>query len=341
MKLVYKNLKQFYVPKNLKISEYLKKIDKFGAGFVLVIDDCQLLNIITDGDLRRALINGKSIDDIYSVKGKPCTFTSIDTEYSEVLSLIESEKLDVLPLTFSDNSVAAIFTNAKITEDYSGFIMAGGEGKRLRPLTLTTAKPLLKIAGKSLLDRAISSMNRAGVSQIEISVNYLANQFEQYIEEKDAVENLNLIHEHKKLGTAGSLALAAEAATDLVVCNADLVTDFDYVKLVINCVANNNDLVVGVRRHKTTIPFGVLRSENNKVLEIQEKPEIENDVAAGIYFLRREVLNLIPNDHFYDMPELINSCIENGLKVGIQHVDGAWIDVGRKEQYDQAVTEHA
>ena len=203
--------------------------------------------------------------------------------------------------------------------------MAGGEGKRLRPLTSTTPKPLLKIAGKPLIERAIASVSQAGISNIEISINYLADQFEKYFDERDTEISIKLIQEKRKLGTAGSLSLTDQDDKDLLVCN----------------IENDYDLVVGSREFGTVIPFGVLRTKGKFIQEIQEKPEIKSDVAAGIYFLRRKILKLLPNERLYDMPDLINCCLENNLSVGLCPVLGSWIDVGRKEHYDAVVNRNA
>lgn len=341
MRILYKNLKKYCLGPNLKIGEYLKALDKYGVGFLIIQSESKLLNVITDGDLRREIIAGSSVDEVYSCEGKSCISAFIGEKYEKLKSLIEINKLKVLPLIDKDQKLLAILTNAPAQEDYKGFIMAGGEGKRLRPLTSTTPKPLLKIAGKPLIERAIASVSQAGISNIEISINYLADQFEKYFDERDTEISIKLIQEKRKLGTAGSLSLTDQDDKDLLVCNADLVTDFDYIKLVLSSIENDYDLVVGSREFGTVIPFGVLRTKGKFIQEIQEKPEIKSDVAAGIYFLRRKILKLLPNERLYDMPDLINCCLENNLSVGLCPVLGSWIDVGRKEHYDAVVNRNA
>ena len=160
MKLIYKNLDQFTLPPKLNISDYLKAIDSSGSGFVIIQENNRVTNIVTDGDMRRAIIAGKSVDDKYETLKKDCTTALVSSQYSELKSLIERNKSKDLPLVDKDQSLIAILTNAEIREDFKGFIMAGGEGKRLRPLTLKTPKPLLTIAGKSLIDRAVPLQRR-------------------------------------------------------------------------------------------------------------------------------------------------------------------------------------
>ena len=168
----------------------------------------------------------------------------------------------------------------------------------------------------------------------------MADKFESYFKKKTYDLEIKLLHEKQKLGTAGSLLLTDDDEKDLLVCNADLVTDFEYINPVLTSINNDFDLVISVREYSHQIPFGVIQSDKNSVRSIQEKPNVNFDVAAGIYFLRRKTLELISKNTFFDMPDLISSCLKNNLKVGICNVTGTWIDVGMQQQYDEAILQN-
>lgn len=340
MNLLYKNLDAVIKAPNLKIGDYLIALDKLGLGFVIITDQRRVINVITDGDLRRELLSGKTIKDRYICDKKKFIYAPINTTAKKLRLLIDQKKIKALPLVDEKRSLVAILTSNGSGKDFKGFIMAGGEGRRLRPLTLSTPKPLLKIAGQTLLHRAITSLRAAGVSNIEISINYLAEQFEEYCFKNYTEKEIKLIREFKKLGTAGSLSITKDDKKDLLVCNADLITDFDYLQLVLTGISESFDLVVAARKYCHRIPFGVIVAENNIIDSIEEKPSVEINVSAGIYFIRNKVLNLIPKDNFFDMPDLINKCLQKGYKVGSVNIDSTWLDIGRQEQFDDAIKQY-
>lgn len=317
---------------------YLNSLDQLGSRFLLVVDNSRFICVLTDGDIRRKMLDGSDMNSAEDWMGKRSHHISVESTYAEALSAFTALKEEILPVLDEAGRVVFILTNRSLPPDHSGFILAGGLGSRLRPLTDTVPKPLLKLAGKPLINYVLENFRGTGVREIEISVNYLKEQFDTYFKSRKFGNscNLELIHEAKKLGTAGSLKKSQSNSSRLLVSNADLVTDFDMNELIYDAASGGADIVIASRAYKHSIPFGVLDTEHKSVLKILEKPESEYLVAAGMYYMKREVFDLIEDDKPLDMPSLINQAVAEGFSVDHCLVTGNWIDIGRPDQLDLA-----
>jgi len=217
-------------------------------------------------------------------------------------------------------------------------LMAGGKGVRLRPLTYQTPKPLIEVAGTPVLHRVLNSLYKNGFEHVFLSVNYLAEKIEASIGDGSEFGlTVQYVREQEAMGTAGSISLVPDVQQfeDLLIMNADLIVDMDFHYFIKDHRESDNDLTVAVHEHVTQIPFGVVRMKDGLLTAVQEKPIYNDLVSAGIYCVSNRVTSQIANSPL-DMPELINSSISRGQKVGAFSTHRSWIDIGNREDLSRA-----
>jgi NDP-sugar pyrophosphorylase family protein len=218
-------------------------------------------------------------------------------------------------------------------------LMAGGLGRRLRPLTDTCPKPMLRLGGRPLLERIIERFIAQGFREFHISVNYLGHQIEEYFGNGERMGcSISYIRERRQLGTAGALSLLpAELEGPFVVMNGDLLTEVDFQALVKRHQDTGYAATMCVREHATTVPFGVVEmAEGGRYRAMVEKPTLVHHVNAGIYCLSREALYVVPNDRFYDMPSLFQDLDLQGRTCGVHVVGGLLLDIGTPVEFERA-----
>tara|TARA_Y100000589_G_scaffold329009_1_gene374491 strand:+ start:27452 stop:28492 length:1041 start_codon:yes stop_codon:yes gene_type:complete len=337
-----KNLDSFFVSPNSTIIEVLKKIDLSGQQIAFVVDSQKtLLGVITDGDIRRFLLNGNKLDS----KCLGCMKKEYKFVYIEEITkakIILDEKLathipvldrnkKILDIYYEDNEVNKELTNPIV-------FMAGGKGKRLRPHTEYCPKPMLKIGGKPILERLLEKSIKSGFNNFYFSVNYLKNQIIDYFQggEKWGVK-IKYLSEKKPCGTAGSLSLIEDKIDKpLIVVNSDILTGLDYKTLLTFHENNQSSATLCSRNHEVSIPFGVFNSNGIIFEGIDEKPTFVFQINAGIYVINPELLKLVKKDEFLDMTELITRSYSKGYKINICPIFENWLDVGRPETLCEA-----
>jgi NDP-sugar pyrophosphorylase family protein len=217
-------------------------------------------------------------------------------------------------------------------------ILAGGRGKRLRPLTDVLPKPLLPIAGKPVLERILSKFKEQGIEEVFLTVNYMKDYFKMLFGDGNKLGlKINYLEESKPLGTAGPIrVLNTSLDDDFFVMNGDLVTDFDITKGMKFHKENNADLTIITRSLIVPIEYGVISGEDKIVTGWVEKPKISLEMSTGMYFLNPRVIQHIPSEKEYNMNELVKKIIDLPGKV-IKYVhEGEWIDIGKMEDYERA-----
>jgi NDP-sugar pyrophosphorylase family protein len=217
-------------------------------------------------------------------------------------------------------------------------IMAGGEGRRLRPLTENVPKPMVKVGDKPILENIITSLARAGIKKQYIAVNYMAEVIEEYFQDGSAFEvEIFYLREHKKLGTAGALKLLPEIpAEPLLIVNGDIMIKTDLSRLLDFHRQHHCAMCVGATQYRVNIPYGVLNLSEHYVLGIDEKPQPHFFCNAGIYVLNPEVLRFIPKDSPFDMTDLLAEVVNNGLPVAAFPIHEEWVDIGEMEDLKRA-----
>lgn len=309
-----------------------------GEQFLIVIDNKgALLGTLTDGDIRRALLGGQQLDGPVTnfMQKKPLYATLIDTE-DDVKSILNnvSSANPFLPVLDENKIVKDIkFKENFQIRELNAIIMAGGFGKRLGNKTRNRPKPLIEVQGKPLLEHVLSRLEKNNVSKIFISVHYLSKQIEEFLFKTKRENKVQLIYENEPLGTAGSLGLLPDCpGSDLIVSNADIMTNLDYRVLADHHREKGYDATIAAAEYQVEVPFGVLRHDiDGKFNFIDEKPTLSFFVAAGVYCIKSSLLDLVNKNTALDMPELLDRGKKQNLNIGVFPIHEKWKDVGRPE----------
>ncbi len=315
---------------------------------VLIVDeDDRLCGILTDGDIRRAFLSGAKLATPVSavMTRHPITIKN-GLSKNQIRAIMLAKSIRHLPVVDDNRHPVALELLKKLfseEETSQAVVMAGGKGTRLAPLTFDKPKPLLKVGDDVILDNVLNGLRNNGIKDVLISINYLGEQIKNHVEDGKGYDlNISYLEEKKQLGTAGSLALLNKRPNhSLLVMNADLITDLDFRSFCHYHKKNKNDLSVCVRRHTITIPYGVISLENNcqSIKSIEEKPNHEFLVNAGIYMLEPEIIDLIPKGRFFDMTSLIELALLKGYKIGAFPILEYWRDIGLHQEIQMATKE--
>jgi dTDP-glucose pyrophosphorylase len=329
---------------NDPIRNALKLIEKESLKIALVVDEkLNLLGIVTDGDIRRGLLQSLSVDSpVNEVMNKSPLIAEYGTPRKELLKIMEKEQLLSIPL-IKNGVVAGVetFQHPKDIHIYQNpvFLMAGGFGSRLRPLTDNCPKPMLKIAEKPILELLINNFIKAGFINFYISTHYLGHMISDYFGDGSNWNiNIQYVHEDEPLGTGGALGLLPNDMPDLplIVVNGDIVTDVDFERVIHFHNKNNAEATICVRDYEYQIPFGVINGEGNRITSMEEKPVQQFFVNAGMYVISRNILKAVPKNTYIDMPTLLEKYIEVNKGVMMFPVHEYWIDIGRLQDYKRA-----
>lgn len=321
----------------------LSAIDASAAGIALLVDaEGRLVGAVSDGDLRRALIRGAGMEDAVAPAANPkpvCIDAGQDR--ASILATLRAHSLRQLPILDAERRVVGLahaddFLDIPV-RDNPVVIMAGGKGERLAELTRETPKPMLKVGSRPILDTIVANLAGQGFRNFWLAVNYRADQIEAHFRDgSDLGLDIRYLRETKPLGTCGALALMPAPDRPVVVTNGDVLAKADYSHVLDGHLQSDAHATVVVRDYRMQVPFGVVRSENDQVVRIEEKPTHSYTISAGAYVLSPEALRLIPADTYYDMPTLLDGLIARGLKVRVQRAEGYWMDIGRPPDYAQA-----
>lgn len=330
------------------IREALKIIDEGAMQIAIVVDENdKLLATLTDGDIRRGLLNNLSLDDkIESIVYTHPTVAKISDTKEELLRLAVAKKLHQIPIVDEDGKIVGMkeieeLIKPKIKSN-KVVLMVGGLGTRLRPLTENTPKPMLKVGNKPILQTIVEKFAEYGFVNIIMCVNYKSHVIQDYFQDGSAFGvNIDYITEEERMGTAGALGLLKESpAEPFFVMNGDLLTNVNFEQLHDYHVAHHSVATMCVREYDFQIPYGVVNLDNGAIKSIIEKPVHKFFVSAGIYILSPEVIQYIPKGQFFDMPTLFEKLItmnQNSLSFPIREY---WLDIGRMEEYERANNEY-
>jgi dTDP-glucose pyrophosphorylase len=316
-------------------------IDRGRLGIALVVDaDGRLLGTVTDGDLRRAILRGVALDAaIDRVMNRDFTAVGRDATVSSVLELMRVRSIRQIPVLDAGGCMIALYFLPDLVEPSTrpnwAVIMAGGEGRRLRPLTEETPKPMLPVGERPLLENTVALLVSHGFRHLFISIHHLGDQIQTHFGDGEKFGcHIAYLRERKPLGTAGALSLLPERPRDpLLVVNGDLLTDVNLSALMDYHVETGCAATQCVREYVFQIPFGVVRCEEGQVIGVEEKPLQRLLINAGIYVLSPALLKLVPVDHEISMPDLLAQARREGYRVAAFPIRERWIDIGRPEDY--------
>lgn len=343
--LIINALEPYLCSATTPIRNVVKRIDMAPYLFQMVVDDTnRLVGTITDGDIRRAILAGATLDaTAASCMNRTPTVGTLGEHAAnrERITRLLSTRA-VLPIVDADGRVHQILVDDGVLDLGRAVVMAGGLGTRLGEMTRTTPKPMLLVAGTPILERILGALERAGFSQITISANYLAEQISDFIEKRASTIPIDIVVEEKRMGTAGSLSLIDLRPNDrhILVMNGDVVTDIDFRALVEFHRKHKADNTICVRNFPVEVPFGVVFSDRAGLFDrIEEKPLINYFVSAGVYILSANTIKQIKADQYLDMPDFLNSARCAGKQSELFPIHEYWRDVGQPTDLESAAAE--
>ena len=330
------------------IKEALRVIDAGAMKIALVLDDeGHLLGTLSDGDIRRGILGGLSLgDSIASIVFANPTVCGINDSREEILKIAVAKKLYCIPIVDEKGIVVGIEEIDEILKPTSFsnrvVLMAGGLGSRLRPLTDELPKPLLQVGDKPILETIIDGFAKYGFTHILLSVGYKAELIKKHFDDGSQFGvHIEYIHEEKRMGTAGALSLMREKLDEpFFVMNGDLLTNINFEHMLEYHLANESAATMGVREYDFQVPYGVVNVDGQDILGIEEKPLHKFFVSGGVYVLSPDILDLIPDDQFYDMPALFESVIDKKMKSISYPIREYWLDIGQMSDYHRANAEY-
>lgn len=328
------------------ILDALDILDKEALRVVLVINDkgC-LIGVVTDGDIRRGLLNKLSLsDEISTVMNTSPITATLGTSREQLIELMELKGILSIPLVSESGVVVGLETLQDILSHplvkNPVFIMAGGFGTRLRPLTDTCPKPMLKIGDKPILETVIRSFIKAGFVNFYISTHYMPEQIQDHFgngEEYGA--SIQYVHEEQPLGTGGALGLLPDdlpKELPIIMINGDVLTKVDFKRLLEFHLENDADATMCVREYDYQIPYGVINGEGNRITSMVEKPIQRFFVNAGIYVVSPRIIDSVPQNYNIDMPTLLEQHMKEREKVLMFPIHEYWLDIGRMDDFNRA-----
>lgn len=343
-----RNVKRLLLNDSTTVLEAVQHLNETGSQILFIIDDSgKLVGTLTDGDIRRCVGVGKPLS---TPVGDACNHSPKSVSSfspGRARALMERYGISRVPVVDGKGvPVDVIFLEDVLSVDIEVeqrenkvVIMAGGRGSRLDPITRIVPKPLLPVGDKPMLELIMESFARSGFSEFLLSINYRKDFIKTYLAERsDLPFSISCIEEESFLGTAGSLALMKESLTEtFFVSNCDILVDVNYVKAIEYHNKNRNAFTIIGALKKVSVPYGVIRLNEEGFDGIEEKPEVPVIVNTGVYIIEPDCIDMIGENEKLDMPDLINRVRDSGGKIGVFPVHRKWIDIGQWGEYKQAL----
>lgn len=301
----------------------------------------QLVGTITDGDVRRALLAGATLeDDIRNVMNPNFKYLKRNNYTLEEIKKLKAAYIKLLPIVDEEFRIQRILdlSEKRSILPVDAIIMAGGKGSRLKPLTDHVPKPLLKVGAKPIIEHNIDRLSEFGIDLFYITINYLGEQLESYFKDgSDKGIQVRYIRESKELGTMGAVTLVPELWHDTVLLmNSDLLTNIDYEELYRFFLEKEADLVVTGIPYHVKIPYAVFDIDGDTIKNFKEKPTYTYFSNGGIYMLKKSLLDEIPHNQHYNATDFMEHLINTGRKVIYYPFMGYWLDIGKHDDYEKA-----
>lgn len=337
--------KDHIIPASLTVKSALVHLNNLTSSdpltLFIVNKDNKIIGTLTDGDIRRGLLEGKSIEESVEVfMYRNFKYLQRNKFKIEFIDELKENEIDLIPFINDQFEIEKIIdlTKKKSVLPVDAVIMAGGEGKRLKPLTDNTPKPLLKIGNKPIIEYNIDRLNAYGIDNIYITIKYLGNKIIEYFKdgsEKDL--NIKYTQETDALGTIGAITLINDFIHEnILVMNSDLLTNIDFEDFFKSFYNSNSDMAVATIPYQVTLPYGVVETSNSFVNAIKEKPTYTYYSNAGIYLIKKRVLSHIPKGTFFNATDLMDVLLKENGKILNYPILGYWLDIGKHEDYNKA-----
>jgi len=325
------------------VMQGMKVLDEGGLEIALVVEGSRLVGLMTDGDIRRALLSGLGFEAMVSA-AMQTNFTWVPPrmDRAEVLDIMKARKFKQIPVLGSNMELVGLHT----LDDLLGtrprgnvaLILCGGFGTRLRPITETIPKPMIPVAGRPILERIVLHLVGCGFNKIFLATHYLGEMIETHFGDGRGFGcSIEYLREEVPMGTGGALGLLpSEVDEPLLVMNGDLVTHFDAGRMIEHHIESGNQVTVGYSTHIHEVPFGVLELHGDRVHGWQEKPRVTLPISAGIYVMEPSIPARVRTLGPTPITWVVEDCLSRGEPVGIFPVGDEWVDVGRHEELNKA-----
>ena len=346
--------KGIFVTEEISVKDALKRLDKTAEKVLLVVDDKRkLLGAITDGDIRRYILKGRSLDNRIEEVYNKNPISIKKSKYSDEVakSIFLESRIELLPIVDESEKVidsiiwSKLFADGQAPNMLQGkidvpiVIMAGGKGNRLYPYTMVLPKPLIPIGDKPVVEVIINEFRKQGANNYYLTLNYKAKMIEAYFSNVERDYELEFVQESEFSGTAGSLKMLEDKISDtFIVSNCDVIVRANFGEVVNFHKEQNADLTVLASIKHYKIPYGIIKfKEPGDVTSLDEKPEYTFTINSGVYVLDKKTLEFIPKEGSFDMTDLIKSLIKSNKKVIMYPVnENDYVDVGQWEEYKKA-----
>jgi dTDP-glucose pyrophosphorylase len=341
------NFRKYLINQNTTARDALRQLDKEAKGIIAPVlfvhdNDEKIVGALTDGDIRRGLINNLAVDDF--VKDFMYTsfrFLTNNTISKSEINAFKEKNIRFVPVLDNAKKLLQVLDlqNNIANIPASAIIMAGGRGERLMPLTQNTPKPMLKVGGKPIIEYNIEHLVRHGITDIIISIGYLGNQIQDYFGDGNAFNaSIKYITEQIPLGTIGALKVVSDFENDtILVMNSDLLTNHNLEQFYEAFIEEEADMAVSTIPYHVEVPYAVMELENGNIVKsFKEKPKYTYYSNAGIYLLKKKLINLIPENEKYDATDLMDQVVASGKKLVAEPILSYWLDIGRMEDFKKA-----
>jgi dTDP-glucose pyrophosphorylase len=327
------------------IRDALIKLNNIGPDVlnVFVVDStCKVLGSVTDGDIRRYLINSGDLTSPVSEVMNKQFERIIKDEYSlSDLDRLRKKKIKMVPLVDRNDHLVELVDLSKLKSvlPVDVLIMAGGEGKRLQPYTNTIPKPMLVVGDKPIIEHNIDRLISFGVKNFYISIRYLGQKIIDHFGDGSGKGiSIKYVWEDEPLGTLGAFrTIKTFQSETILVMNSDLLTTIDFEDFYRSYIVSNADLGIASIPYQVNIPYAVLEIENNNVLSFEEKPTYNYYSNAGIYLLNKNLVEFVPDKGSFNATDLIDELIKRGKKISSFPILSYWLDIGRPEDFMKAI----
>jgi len=337
-------MKNYCINPDASLIECMRSMVITGAGIALAVDsEFRLIGTISDGDVRKALVKGCPLDSpIDPHINRSCYYVLPTVPRAEVLDIMQARRFEQVPIVDEQGKVIGLHLLHDILGNIArpnwAVVMAGGKGMRLRPLTETLPKPMIRVAGRPLLERIILHLVSFGIRRIFLAVNHLAPVIEDYFEDGSKYgTKIEYLREDHPLGSGGAISLLPKIPEQpLLVMNGDLIIDTNFTDMIEFHSENDFYATMGVFSYFHQVPFGCVEIEDNRLAGLEEKPILEKMVNAGIYVLSPQAVSAIPKNTYFSITTLFEDAIKNNLACGTFPVEREWLDIGTPQQLRKA-----
>lgn len=340
MNSIISDFKDVIVSEHTSFGETIEKMDQHEKSIALIVNgENRLLGILTDGDIRKAILKGTPLNEnVKQAMNKNPFYLNPGYADGEIVRIMMDNNVYHLPIVDDQNTLKGIvFKNTFIqqkTLHCPVVIMAGGMGRRLLPLTEDKPKPLLTVSGKPIIVHILEKFRDEGAKDFFICVNYKSAMIENCLSDGRAFRvNITYIRETDKLGTSGALSLLPAMPSPFFVTNADVLASIDLKAMYQFHYNNESVLTMGIKKIQFDVPYGTVALEHSRIIGLSEKPSVENYINAGIYIIDNQCIKEIPFNQRYDMTDFISHLLSKNKRISGYLINGDWSDIGQLKDY--------